>query len=275
MSSDSQPSSQTVTTSNVEPPAFQKPFLEEGFNRAKTDVLNSPTQFFPNDTVVPFNPNTLQGLDFQKQRALSGDPTVQAAASQVQQTAQGDFLNSNPYLDQTIQNATRPIMENFNESIIPGIQSGFSNAGRYGSGLQAQQQLRAGEAAGRQASEIATGLAGQNFESERNRQLQASSMAPQFGQESYRDAANLRNVGETFESQAGAELQGDIDRFQQGETAKKDALAQYMALVGGGSFGQSTTGTTPVFRNKTSDLLGGAASAAGIAGSLFGKGGFF
>jgi hypothetical protein len=273
MSSDSQPAAQSVTTTNAAPWTGQQPFLTEGFDRAKTDILNKPQEFYPNSTVVPMHENTTQGLEMQRQRAMSGDPTVQAAAGQVQGTAQGDYLNANPHLNQAIQNATQPIMQNFNESIIPGIQSGFSGAGRYGSGMQGFQQQRAGEAAGRQASEIAQNMSAQSYGDERNRQLQASSLAPQFGQESYRDAANLINAGSAFENQAGANLQEDINRFQQGQQAPKDALAQYMALVGGGSYGGSTVGTSPIYRNQTQDILGAGASAAGIAGSLFGKGG--
>jgi len=275
MSGDSQPAAQSVTTTNTAPWSGQQPYLETGFKRAESDILNQPQTFYPNSTVVPMNQNTTQGLNMQANRAIQGDPTVQAGAAQVAGTVGGDYLNANPYLQGAINNATQPIMQNFNESIIPGIQSGFSTAGRYGSGLQAQQQLRAGEAAGRQASEIAMNMSNAQYGDERGRQLQAASLAPQYGQEAYRDAGSLQNVGAAYEAEAGQNLQEDITRFNQGQQAPKDALSQYMALVGGGSYGGSSVGTSPIYRNKTADNLGMAATGAGIAGTLFGGDGIW
>lgn len=274
MSSDSQPAAQQITTSNTAPWSGQQPYLTEGFGRAQSDILNNPTEFYPNSTVVPLHGTTEQALGLQENRATAGSPVVDAAQTQAQGTAQGDYLaDGNPYLNQAIQSATQPVIEQFQEDIIPGIQSGFSGAGRYGSGLQARQQERAGQAALDQTSKIASGMAYQNYGDERNRQLQAASLSPTLAAQDYQDINALKDVGATRENQAGAELQEDISRFQQGQQAPKDALAQYMALVGGGSYGGSTTGTSPIYRNKTADYLGAGASAAGIAGSLFGSGG--
>ena len=275
MSSDDKPATyQTQTTSNA-PWSGQQPFLTEGWDRAKTDVLNKPSEYYPNSTVVPFHGASEQGLQLQEQRALAGSPVTQAAQSQVQGTAAGDYLQQgNPYLQQAIQTATQPVIEQFQEDIVPGIQSGFSSAGRYGSGLQARQQERAGQAALDQTSKIASEMGYQNYADERQRQLQAASLAPQMAQQDYSDIQALKGVGLEREAQAGAELQEDISRFQYGQQAPKDALAQYLALVSGGGY-TDTTQRTPIYRNTTSDLLGGAATTAGIAGTLFGKQGIW
>ena len=209
MSGDSQPAAQSVTTTNTAPWSGQQPYLETGFKRAESDILNQPQTFYPNSTVVPMNQNTTQGLDMQANRAIQGDPTVQAGAAQVAGTVGGDYLSNAQYGD------------------------------------------------------------------ERGRQLQAASLAPQYGQEAYRDAGSLQNVGAAYEAEAGQNLQEDITRFNQGQQAPKDALSQYMALVGGGSYGGSTVGTSPIYRNKTADNLGMAATGAGIAGTLFGGDGIW
>ena len=273
MSSDTQPAAQQVSTTSNAPWSGQQPFLTQGWEQAKTDVLNKPDEFYPNSTVVPMHGATTQGLDLQQQRALAGSPVNQAAQGQVQQTAQGDYLSQgNPYLQSAITNATQPIMEQFQEDIVPGIQSGFSGAGRYGSGLQARQQERAGQMALDQTSKIGSEMAYSNYGDERARQLQASSLAPQMAQQDYTDIQALKGVGQEYEAQAGADLSGDIQRFNFGQQAPKSALAQYMALVGGGGYSDQTT-SNPIYRNKGADLLGGAATTAGIAGTLFGKNG--
>ena len=206
MSSSPQPVAQQVSTTSNAPWSGQRSFLTEGWDRAKTDVLNAPDQFYPNDTVVPMHGATTQALGMQEQRALAGSPVTQAAQNQVQQTAQGDYLNSNPYLDQAITNATQPVIEQFQEDIMPGIQSGFGSAGRYGSGLQARAQERAGQAALDQTSKIATDMSMRSYDDERARQLQAASLAQQLGQADYLDINALKGVGSEFEAQAGAEL---------------------------------------------------------------------
>lgn len=273
MSSDSE--KQSVSTTSSSPWKDQQPFLKTGFQRAQSDVLNSPGEFYPNSTVVPFAPQTEQALQMQEQRALSGDPTVQAGASQVGGTLQGDFLNSNPYLSQAITNATDPVMEQFRENVLPGIQSGFSSAGRYGSGLQAQAQQRAGEAAMDQASQIAQNMSYKNYGDERDRQLRAATLAPTYGQQAYGDIAQLAGAGQAREQLAGNYMQEDIDRFNFEQNAPKDALADYMALIGGGQYGRESSTSTPYYTNTASNIMGGLSSAAGIAGSLFGKGGIW
>ena len=122
---------------------------------------------------------------------------------------------------------------------------------------------------------VATSMGAASYGDERGRMMQAAQLAPEYGQESYRDAANLQNVGQAYENQAGANLQEDINRFQQDQNAPKQALGDYMSLIGGGNYGSSQTTSSPIYRNKTADILGGAATAAGIGGTLFGQGGIW
>ena len=275
MSSDDKPATQQITTSSSEPYAGQKPFLEAGFERARTDVLEQPGEYYPNSTVVPFSPTTLQGLDLQQTRALAGSPVTQAAQNQVQQTAQGDYLTAgNPYAAQAIQNATAPLAQRFQEDVIPGIQSSFNNAGRFGSGLQARQQERAGEAVANQMGDIATNMGLQIYGDERQRQMQASQLAPQLASQDYTDIQALKGVGVERESMAGNILQDDISRFNYAQQAPKDALAQYMALVSGGGY-NTRTDSKPLYRNEGAEYLTGAAQGASTLNTLFGKQGIF
>ncbi|MDF9863709.1 hypothetical protein M2437_002691 [Methylorubrum pseudosasae] len=70
---------------------------------------------------------------FAQYLATNGNP----AAAQLQATANGDFLNANPYLDQAIKNANSSFVDQFNNSIAPGIDSQMAAAGRFGSGAYA------------------------------------------------------------------------------------------------------------------------------------------
>jgi hypothetical protein len=114
-----------------------------------------------------------------------------------------------------------------------------------------------------------------NLDAERNRQMQAASMAPQLAGADYMDIQALLDAGHARERQAGAELEDDASRYYHEQTAPQDALAKYMAMVAGGQFGGTDTSTQPIYSNQGMDILGTGLGLAGIAGSLFGKNGVF
>ena len=272
MSSDS-PSGQSTSVVNKEPWAAQQPFLETGFDRAQTDVLDKPITAYPNSQVVPFANQTTAGLNSAEARAMAGSPLLNASNQGLTDTASGNYLNSNPNFDAAVNAATRPMIQNFNDTVLPGIQGGFAGKGRYGSGLQAYQQQKAGEALTRNIGDVSGSMAFKNYGDERQRMMQAGALAPQASAAEYIDSSELERIGGVREGQAGAELQDDISKYMQAQTAPQDALSNYMRLVGGGGFGGATTKQQPIYRNSMGEGLGAAASIAGIGGSLFGGGG--
>jgi hypothetical protein len=258
----------STTVVNKDPWAPSQDYLKAGFEKAQ-GFLDQPMEMYPESTVVPFSNQTQAGLGQAEARAMAGAPGVGAALSANQATSQGDYLNANPHMTAAINQATTPIMQNFNESIIPGIQSGFSAQGRLGSGLQAFQQQRAGEAAGRQASDIATAMSYKGYGDERNRMMQAGALAPGLEAAGYGSSAELERIGGVREGMAGAELQESINRYAQPQTAAREELARYMATIGGGAQGGASTSQQPIYGNPTAERLGMAGSAASI-GNLLG-----
>lgn len=105
----------------------------------------------------------------------------QGAAGQLGSTAGGNYLGSNPYLDQVYDTAAGKLTNNFNESIMPSIAAQFGASGRTGSGLH---QLSAGRAAGELTDSLAqlgADVYAPAYESERNRQLQAAGQLGNLG----------------------------------------------------------------------------------------------
>ena len=379
--SSSRPSGTAQTIVNNEPWEEQRPFLTRGFERAG-GLLDRPVQFFPNSTVVPFNPATQEALGGIASRARAGSPVLQAGQTaigqaaggqflgtgpgmggfsqfgagttvpqtelartatgefrgaspsaagygefaagtttpqtQMARTAAGDFLGSNTALQNIIAQATGRAGS--------AIDARFSGAGRYGSGQHARNVVdstaditarilgpayeserarqeaaasnlattRMGGLAGQQAIQDAqrsrelaaagslaqtqlSGLTGgqQAFGTQRADQLQAAGIAPQMAQADYTDLSRLGEVGGAFEQQGRAQLQDRISRFMQEQTAPRDALREYMATIGGGTYGGQTTTQQPIYSDPWSQGLGTAATLAGVGGSLFGSGGMF
>lgn len=269
---DSKPSGQQVVTQNQDPWSGQQPYLTKGFEQAESRILNKPGEYFPESTVVPFDSRTTQGLGMIENRALRGSDALRNSNANVAATAGGGFLNSNPYLQGAVDNASEGVIRNYQKAIMPGLDSRFSASGRYGSGLHKSAMDDSQEILSDQLGDIASNMAFGNYSNERDRMLSASSLSPQMAAADYMDAEQMRGVGQAYEQQQGAQLQDDINRFYHDQDAEKKALADYMSLVAGGSFGSSTTTSQPIYSNKLGQGLGAAATLAGIGAAGFGPG---
>jgi len=64
--------SDKTTTQESSPWEGQQPFLEDLFAQAQGLYQGGPQQYFPGQTVAPFSPQTMQGMDLMTQRALGG-----------------------------------------------------------------------------------------------------------------------------------------------------------------------------------------------------------
>lgn len=275
MSSSKPTGTQHMQLAVQEPWAEQQPYLETGFERAQSDILDKPIQYYPNSMVVPFSGQTEAGLQASEDRALTGSPVLQNAQQNMANTSAGNYLGANPYLQGAIDAASEGITRNYQKAVSPGVDSFAAMHGRYGSGMQKGMHDDAQSNLANQLGNVASTMSYANLDAERNRQMQAAQMAPELAGADYMDIQALLDVGHARERQAGAELEDDASRYYHEQTAPQDALAKYMTLVGGGDFGGTTTTTQPIYSNQGMNLLGGGATLAGILGSLFGQGGVF
>lgn len=111
------------------------------------------------------------GSDIYGQAASGGFQNI--ATGQLANIAGGGFLGSNPYQQQMIAAATRPLVQQFGETVLPGISSLYSRSGRLGSGSMERALERSTEAFGRSLGDITSNIAGTQFQQERALQQQA------------------------------------------------------------------------------------------------------
>ena len=247
---------QTVQQSST-PWSGQQPYLTDVFSRAQQQFNAGPMQYFPNSGVVPFSNQTEQALQTAEQRATDPNSLIGGAQNQLGSTIRGDYLSGNPFFEGAFKKIADPIQAR--------MGAAFSGAGRYGSGAHQGALASA-------LSDTAGQLQFQNYGQERQNQLSALNFAPSLQRA---DTDILSQVGGTREAMAGNELQDQMNRFNFNQNAPDEALRRYMTLVGGGLYGSSTQSQQPLYSNNLLTGLGGAASAAGILGNLFGKGGSF
>ena len=95
------------------------------------------------------------------------------ATGQLANIAGGGFLNANPFQQQMMQAATRPLEQQFSQQVLPGISSLYSKSGRLGSGAMERALGTATEGFGRALGDVTSNLAGSQFQQERQLQQQA------------------------------------------------------------------------------------------------------
>lgn len=112
-----------------------------------------------------------------------------AAQDILSQTISGQFLDpsTNPFLQSTIEAAQRPTLQAFQDIASPALRGAFTAAGQnitQGLGSSPFEQALNVERSRTQQNlaDIATNIAGQNFQAERGRQQQATLGQPAFSQ---------------------------------------------------------------------------------------------
>ena len=269
----------TNTQSRIDP-ALQ-PYLQLGLQRAQQLFLTGEgPQMFPGQMFVSPSEQTMSALSQQEALARGAQPTLQAAQEayraslgQLGQTAAGGFLQGSPMQQRAIEAATRPITQQFESQILPGISSGFSRAGRYGSGAMQRAQAAATEAYGRALGDVGTNIAYQDYTRERGLQQQAqlaqsalAQAAPSFFQASFLPAQALGQVGAAREQIAAQPLQEQIQRFQYGQQLPYQQLQGYLSSV----YGTPMGGSQAIFPQAQTNRLG-QAIGLGTLGFLGGQ----
>jgi hypothetical protein len=231
-------------TQRTEPPKYQLPFLQYGVQQARS-LYDSGRPTVAD--MSGYTRDALQGIG-QMSRNNSITP---AAGNLASQTLSGNFLGSNPWLDQTFNRAA---MATQNQ-----LASQFAGAGR---NVDQSEGLRS-----QQLNDLAGTIYGGAYDAERNRQQQVLGMSPMLGQAQYGDLDRMLGVGRAQEGYQQQQLD-----------APGNALDQYMARVSGN---MGTTIKTSQSSNPAAGALGGAmlgnqifpgwgALGGGILGGIFG-----
>lgn len=243
-----QKSTGTTTVKN-EPAAFVAPFMSQAAGEAQNLYNTYRPEYFGGSSFTPYSPETEIALQAQTQRAMGGNPAVQAAQDQQLATIRGDYLTGSPQLQQELS------------KISGQVSAKFAQGGGYRS--SANQEVL--------AREMGDAVV-RNYANERGVQQQAAMASPQLAAQDYLDIASLGEVGEKREDIFGRQLQDVMNRFyfeQEQDPAALDDYIKRITTLGQGFGTQNATGTSPsvggsVLKSGTSGLQTGL----GIAGAL-------
>jgi hypothetical protein len=216
----------TVQTSQSTAPwASQQPYLQDLFSRSQTQSYEP--------LVAPQSGYTQQAISGRAAEGSSPDSLTNQAQGLYGSTINGDYLNSNPHLDATVNRALGQTRT--------AVNAGFQGD-NYGS--SAHQEWM-----GNKLADTALPYYMGAYESERGRQMQAAAGAPAMAE------AGLS------QTQRAGEMQDLYSQRQQ--DSGWDALARYQAAIQGG-YGGNSTGTQPYSQGN------GLANLAGLGLMTYG-----
>ena len=173
------------------------------------------------------------------------------ATGQLANIAGGSFLNANPYQQQMMQAATRPLEQQFAQQVLPGISSLYSKSGRLGSGSMERALGTATESFGRALGDVTSNLAGSQFQQERQLQQQA------LGQLAGVSAQDIQT------RLAGA---GALEQAQRAATSQQAGIAGQLA----GLSQQDIANRLAAAGSMEASQRAGISQQAGLAGQLAG-----
>lgn len=227
--------------------------LASAYSNKAISLSNQPFQAYTPDRYADLNVTQNLGIGMMQDRALNGDPTMNAGSSYLQRTLnsgpQGATVNpyaqqGNPYLDAMVNKAQGNVLANANAA---AARSG--SFGNSGIAEQAAKQMSDvatqmyGNAWGQQA-QLAEAGAGRNdamYQNWAGNNLNAANLGLQYGNQAYTDAGRLMGAGQVMQDQDQQNYDFNYGQFQEASNLPYRQLAAMSGVFGSGLGGTSTT----------------------------------
>lgn len=260
----------TTTTTSIDPTI--QPYLQYGLTEAQKMYQAGGPQYYGGQTYVSPSETTQTGLQALEERAKLGNPLLQSAQGQLQNTISGNYLQGNPFFQGAFQPAAQAAQSQF-EQTLGNVGSAASKAGRYGGGAANTLQERASGQFAKSLSDTAGQLAYQNYAQERAMQQAATMAAPQMASADYQDIQNLLAAGQAREGYTGAAQKAEMDKFNFLQNQPQQNLQNYLSLVYGNPLGKVGQSNTSGYSDTSAlqNILGIAAVGGGLYKNLGGN----
>lgn len=227
----------STSTQGIDPAV--KPYITYGLGEAQKLYQSNVPQYYQGQTYISPSAQTQTAFQAAQNRALAGNPLLPAAQQQQEDVISGKYLANNPYFNQAMAGAGQAATQTYWDA-INAAQSGASQAGRYGSGAQANLFNRAGTTLANTLANKAGELSYQNYAAERARQEAAAAGAPQLAAADYGDINQLLQVGQGMEDYQQRALEADINRFNFEQNLPYAKLSNYLSAAYGAPSGTVT-----------------------------------
>lgn len=260
--------SKTTQTTKVELSPEQRKILQTAMPYIE-QYGNTPLQQYGGSQIQGFDPLQEEGQEM----ALAAAKKQQETADQASQATKfllNDVLSpdSNPYLRQYIEAATRPINEQLTQGTLPSIRGEANTAGQFGSSRQGIAEGLAAQGASRAIGDTTAGIATTAYGQGLDAQGRALALAPQTQAMQAQSAITTSGVGDVRRNMDQARLTEEISRFYNEQMLPYIQGSQLAGLVGAIPGGGTTTTASGAQGNPLMSGLGGAASGAALGSSI-------
>jgi len=239
-------------------------------------IIAKPPELFPGSTIAPLDPLQIQAQE--NLLALAGPggqlPTLTGQAGLASQFLLGPVLfpESNPALQAATEAAVRPLTEQFERTILPGIRGEAITAGGFGGSRQGIAEGLAAQGLTRQIGDVTSTIQANAFQQSLDAMTRALFAAPATAGLQFLPTSAVESVGAQRQQFAQAQLSEEAQRFI-AEQLIPFAVAQDVAALAFGIPGGSVTSTSQLSGGGgggSGDFLNIAAMIAGLALPGFG-----
>lgn len=266
-------SSNTTTKSVSEPWSGVKPYLTSAYKDAQNIYNQGAPGYYSGQLIAPQSADTQAALSSLAQRGANGSDVTRAAQGQLQDTLSGTYLNGEtPGFQGALNAATRPIIDNYTKTIMPGLDSNFSSAGRYGSGAHAMAEGDAANGLSNSIADTTSKMVYQNYGDERNRQIQGMLFAPELANQDYTDIQAQGQAGAAQDAYKQSLIDAELQKYNYNSNKDYNWASQYLGLLNGATGGSQTTTQPKAAANPFTGALGGAGVGAQIGSIIPGLG---
>lgn len=235
--------SQNQNTTSSWNPALN-PFVGQMLGSATQALGATPTSY---NGQLYAEPNDMQTRGVQALNDVAGSlgQGSQEVRNLALSTIAGDYLSpdSNPFIRGAVDAAIRPVTEQLNRQIIPGIGDASQAGGAYGGDRQGVMQgIAAGDWA-QAAGDIGSTMYFNNYNAERDRQMQAPSLLTQANSMALAPAQALLTGGGMQQGWAQGQLDANRQGFVNSQMDPWSGVQNYQNILQG-LMGFGTTSST-------------------------------
>lgn len=264
----SQPTQTTQTTVQMSPE--QRELYQLAIPGVKEFAATVPERY-PGQ-VAGFDPAQTAGQNMALASAAPQQVLANTAAGTSQRLQDPGFAASNPWLDSAIDASVRPITEQYQQTILPGIRDEFQGAGQgFGGSRRAIADARATSDYMRSVGDTSAKLGLGAYNTNIDAMVKALGLTPQTQQAQLAPGTTTSAVGDVRQNLAQQLLNEQVAGFNYAQLApflqSQDIISLISGIPGGTSTSLSTGNTAQ--QNPFTKLLGGAATGASLGSALF------
>lgn len=272
---------QSVTQQQSEtgPPSFIQPYLQSAVGKLNNYYDNNPNPpaYYGGETVAPINSTQQTAINNTADWA-NNNPLLPGSAASLNKFTSGAYVDptTNPDYLKALSASHQPYIDQFNNQILPGVQSGFEGAGRYGSGANQNATTQAVNSLNTTINN-ADAQAGSNYYSQAlGQMLSANSLIPGVNSAALANNSALLGAGTLQQQTQQSQDAAAQAAYNYNQNAYPNYIAQYMGLLNGGYPGgqSSMSGFQQSMQptNTAGGIMSGIMGGAGLglqAASLF------